>query len=96
MGRKIFVGNLAFETTNQDLQELFASVGTCDSATVVTDRDTGRSRVFGFVEMTSASDAQKAISELNGREMGGRQLRLSEANERPSAERGGRGPSRGW
>jgi RNA recognition motif-containing protein len=100
MGRKIFVGNLAFETTSQDLEALFASVGTCESATVITDRDTGRSRGFGFVEMSSAGEAQKAISELNGREIGGRQLRVSEANERSSGGGGGGGgrggPRRGW
>jgi RNA recognition motif-containing protein len=95
MGRKIFVGNLAFDTTNHDLQELFGSIGTCDSATVVTDRDTGRSRGFGFVEMSSAGDAQRAISELNGREVHGRALRVSEANERPSNS-GSRGPRRGY
>ena len=97
MGRKIFVGNLAFETTSQDLEALFASVGTCESAAVITDRDTGRSRGFGFVEMSSAGEAQKAITELNGREIGGRQLRVSEANERSSGGGGGGGggPRRG-
>jgi RNA recognition motif-containing protein len=96
MSRKIFVGNLAFETTNQDLQALFASVGTCESATVIADRETGRSRGFGFVEMSSPGEAQKAITELNGREMQGRQLRVSEANDRSSNGGGGRGARRGW
>jgi cold-inducible RNA-binding protein len=97
MSRKIFVGNLAFETTNQDLQTLFASVGTCESATVISDRETGRSRGFGFVEMSSPGEAQKAITELNGREMQGRQLRVSEANDRTSnGGGGGRGARRGW
>jgi RNA recognition motif-containing protein len=96
MGRKIFVGNLAFETTNQDLEGLFASVGTCDSAAVIMDRETGRSRGFGFVEMSSAGEAQKAISDLNGRELHGRALRVSEANERSSGGGGGRSGQRGW
>src|SRR5262249_59268560 len=92
MGRKIFVGNLSFDTTSQDLEALFASVGTCDSASVIMDRNTGRSRGFAFVEMSSASEAQKAISELNGRELQGRALKVSEANERPSGNsRGGGG-----
>jgi len=82
MGKKLFVGNLAFSTTSQDLEALFASVGTCESAAVVADRDTGRSRGFGFVEMSSASEAQKAIAELNGKELQGRTLNVSEARER--------------
>ena len=82
MGKKIFVGNLSFDTTSADLESLFAQMGTCTSATVVTDRDTGRSRGFGFVEMSSASEAQKAIAELNGREPQGRTLNVSEARER--------------
>ena len=93
MGRKIFVGNLSFDTTSKDLEELFASVGTCESASVITDRNTGRSRGFAFVEMSSAGEAQKAISDLNGRELQGRALKVSEANERPSGGGGGR---RGW
>ena len=84
MGRKIFIGNLAFETTSQDLEGLFASIGTCESASVITDRETGRSRGFAFVEMSSASEAQKAISTLNSHELQGRALKVSEANERPS------------
>jgi RNA recognition motif-containing protein len=98
MGRKIFVGNLSFDTTNQDLETLFASVGTCESAAVIMDRNTGRSRGFGFVEMSSASEAQKAISELNGRELQGRALKVSEANERSSGGGGGGGGGgrRGW
>lgn len=84
MGRKIFVGNLSFDTTSKDLETLFATCGTCESASVITDRDTGRSRGFGFVEMSSASEAQKAISTLNSHELQGRALKVSEANERPS------------
>ena len=82
MGKKIFVGNLSFSTTSEDLQSLFSEIGTCESATVVTDRDSGRSRGFGFVEMSSASEAGKAIAELNGRDVGGRQINVSEARDR--------------
>jgi len=91
MGKKIFVGNLSFDTTNQDLEALFASVGTCESASVITDRNTGRSRGFGFVEMGSASEASKAISELNGRELQGRAINVSEAKERTGGGGGGGG-----
>jgi cold-inducible RNA-binding protein len=87
MGRKLFVGNLSFQTTSADLEVLFAEVGTCESASVVTDRETGRSRGFGFVEMASNEEAQKAIAALNGRDVQGRQLNASEAKER--ADRGG-------
>ena len=87
MGRKLFVGNLSFQTTSADLEVLFAEVGTCESAAVITDRDTGRSRGFGFVEMASNEEAQKAIAALNGRDVQGRQLNVSEAKER--ADRGG-------
>ena len=90
MGKKIFVGNLAFSTTSADLETLFSEVGTCESATVVTDRETGRSRGFGFVEMSSASEASKAIAELNGRDVGGRQINVSEAKEREPRSGGGR------
>jgi RNA recognition motif-containing protein len=92
MGKKLFVGNLAFSTTGSDLEALFASAGTVESAAVVTDRDSGRSRGFGFVEMASAAEANKAIAELNGRDVGGRQINVSEAKER---ERGGGGRSGG-
>ena len=87
MGRKLFVGNLSFQTTSADLEVLFAEVGTCESAAVITDRDSGRSRGFGFVEMASNEEAQKAIAALNGRDVQGRQLNVSEAKER--ADRGG-------
>ena len=90
MGRKLFVGNLSFQTTSADLEALFGEVGTCESASVVTDRDTGRSRGFGFVEMASNVEAQKAIAALNGRDVQGRQLNVSEAKERPDRG-GGRG-----
>ncbi len=100
MGKKIFVGNLSFDTTSAQLESLFSEVGPCESASVVTDRNTGRSRGFGFVEMSSAADAQKAISTLNGRELEGRTLNVSEARERSSGggdrPRGGFGGRRNY
>ena len=84
MGKKIFVGNLSFDTTSAELESLFSEVGPCESASVITDRATGRSRGFGFVEMSSPADAQKAITALNGRELQGRTLNVSEAKERSS------------
>jgi RNA recognition motif-containing protein len=94
MGKKIFVGNLSFNTTSADLETLFSEIGTCESATVVTDRETGRSRGFGFVEMSSASEADKAIATLNGRDLGGRQINVSEAKAREGGS-GGRPRSGG-
>jgi RNA recognition motif-containing protein len=91
MGKKLFVGNLAFSTTGSDLEALFASAGTVESATVVSDRESGRSRGFGFVEMSSSSEASKAMQELNGRDVGGRQINVSEAKERESRSGGGGG-----
>ncbi len=90
MGKKLFVGNLSFATTSADLETLFAQAGTCESATVVTDRATGRSRGFGFVEMSSAGEAQKAIAQFNGTDLHGRTLNVSEAQERGSGGGGGR------
>ena len=90
MGKKVFVGNLAFATTGADLGSLFESVGTVESSTVVTDRETGRSRGFGFVEMGSDDEAGRAVSELNGRDLGGRQINVGEAKE----TRGGNGAPR--
>lgn len=89
MGKKLFVGNLSFDTTNADLEALFSQIGPCESAAVVTDRTSGRSRGFGFVEMASGSDAQKAISELNGREVQGRTITVNEAREREGGGGGG-------
>jgi len=91
MGKKLFVGNLTFSTTSADLEALFAQAGTVESATVVTDRDSGRSRGFGFVEMASQAEASQAISELNGRDVGGRQINVSEAKEREPRSGGGGG-----
>jgi len=89
MGKKLFVGNLAFSTSGADLEALFASAGTVESATVVNDRDTGRSRGFGFVEMSTSSEAGKAITELNGKEIGGRAINVSEAKEQSRSGGGG-------
>ena len=89
MAMKLYVGNLSFQTTNEDLQQLFAQAGTVESATVVEDRDTGRSRGFGFVEMASKEDGEKAIEQFNGTDMNGRNLTVNEA--RPREDRGNRG-----
>jgi len=91
MGKKLFVGNLTFSTTGSDLETLFASAGTVESATVVSDRETGRSRGFGFVEMSTSTEATKAIAELNGRDIGGRQINVSEAKDRKERSGGGGG-----
>ncbi len=88
---KLYVGNLSFQTSNFDLQELFSSVGTVESATVVEDRETGRSRGFGFVEMASKEDGEKAIAELNGTEHNGRELKVNEAKPRENRGFGGGG-----
>src|SRR5213593_1510012 len=82
MGKKLFVGNLSFDTSSADLEALFSQAGSCESATVLTDRATGRSRGFGFVEMGSDEEAQRAITELNGTDLGGRTINVSEARER--------------
>jgi RNA recognition motif-containing protein len=86
---KLYVGNLAFQTSSEDLQQLFAEVGTVESASVVEDRETGRSRGFGFVEMSSNEEGQKAIEQFNGKEVNGRSLNVNEA--KPREDRGGRG-----
>ena len=85
--KKIYVGNLNFQTSDQDLEALFAEFGSITSASVVTDRETGRSRGFGFVEMEDDSAAMNAIQGLNGREVEGRALNVNEA--RPRQPRGG-------
>src|SRR2546423_920371 len=97
MSMKLYVGNLSFQTSSQDLQELFAQAGTVESASVVEDRDTGRSRGFGFVEMSSKEEGQAAIQQLNGKEVGGRALTVNEAKPREDrgGSRGGGGGGRG-
>lgn len=89
MGRKLYVGNLAYGVTDSDLQQMFEAHGTVQSAQVIMDRDTGRSKGFGFVEMGSDAEAQAAIAALNGTEADGRTLTVNEA--RPKTDGGGGG-----
>jgi len=90
--KNIFVGNLDFNVSEDELRNLFGTYGQVDRVTILTDRDTGRSRGFGFVEMTSAEDGEKAIAALNGSQLAGRTLNVNEA--RPKAERAGGGGGR--
>jgi RNA recognition motif-containing protein len=83
MAKKIYVGNLSYGTTDDGLRTLFASYGEVDSVSIITDRDSGRSKGFGFVEMREEADAKNAISALDGYEMDGRRLRVNEANDKP-------------
>src|SRR5258707_15883264 len=89
MGKKLYVGNLGYSVTDADLEKMFAAHGTVESAQIITDRDTGRSKGFGFVEMKTEQEAQAAIAALNGKESGGRSLTVNEA--KPKTEGGGRG-----
>ena len=94
MGSKLYVGNLSFDTTDQELEQAFSEHGEVVSATVVRDRDTDRSRGFGFVEFAQDEDAQKAKEAMNGKELGGRTLKVDEANpqrERSRSSSGGGG-----
>jgi cold-inducible RNA-binding protein len=93
MGRKLYVGNLTYGVGDSDLQQMFEAFGTVQSAQVIMDRDTGRSKGFGFVEMGSDQEAQAAITGLNGKEVEGRALTVNEA--RPKTEGGSRGGSGG-
>ena len=96
MGRKLYVGNLAYGVTNGDLEQLFAAFGTVQSAQVILDRETGRSKGFGFVEMGSDQEAQAAIAALNGQDAGGRALTVNEAKPRTEGGRGGGGGRGGY
>ena len=89
MAKKLYVGNLAFQTTSQNLEQLFAQAGTVESASVIEDRDTGRSKGFAFVEMSTEAEAAAAIEQFNGKEVGGRALKVNEA--RPKENRSGGG-----
>ena len=89
MSKKLYVGNLSFQTTSQDLQQLFAQAGTVESASVIEDRDTGQSKGFAFVEMSTEAEATAAIEQFNGKEIAGRALKVNEA--RPRENRGGGG-----
>ena len=90
MASKLYVGNLSFQTQENDLRDLFAQHGEVVSANIVTDRDTGRSRGFGFVEMSSEDEARSAENALNGQELDGRQLKVNEAKPRNDNRGGGR------
>jgi RNA recognition motif-containing protein len=91
VAKKLYVGNLSYNTSDSDLQRLFEEFGTVDSAQVISDRETGRSKGFGFVEMGSDQEAQAAISALNGKEVDGRALTVNEAKPREERGGGGRG-----
>ncbi len=91
MSMKLYVGNLSFDTSAQDLENLFAEVGTVQSANLIEDRETGRSRGFGFVEMSSQEEGQKAISQFDGKEVGGRALKVNEAKPQEKRNNGGGG-----
>jgi cold-inducible RNA-binding protein len=91
MAMKLYVGNLAFQTSSDDLLELFSQAGTVESAAVITDRETGRSRGFGFVEMATQEEGEQAIRQFNGMEIDGRTLTVNEAKPREPRFEGGRG-----
>jgi RNA recognition motif-containing protein len=95
MSMKLYVGNLAFQTSSEELEQLFAQAGTVESASVVEDRETGRSRGFGFVEMATPEEGQAAIQQFNGKEINGRSLTVNEARPREDRPRGGGGGGRG-
>ncbi len=95
MAKKLYVGNLSYDVTNADLEQMFAEFGAVQSAEVVQDRDTGRSKGFGFVEMSDDNGAQQAINGLNGKEHGGRPLTVNEARPREERSGGGGGGGRG-
>jgi cold-inducible RNA-binding protein len=91
MSMKLYVGNLSFDTNNNDLEELFGQAGTVESVSIIEDRDTGRSRGFAFVEMSSKSEGNDAIDQFNGTELHGRELKINEARPRENRTGGGRG-----
>ena len=92
MAVKLYVGGLSYSTTSESLREAFVACGTVESATVITDRYSGQSRGFGFVEMATAEEAQRAISELNGKDLDGRKITVNVSNPRTPGSGGGRGP----
>ena len=94
MGKKLYVGNLGYDVTEGDLSQMFGQHGSVTSSAVIMDRDTSRSKGFGFVEMSSDAEAQAAIAALNGQEHSGRALTVNEAKPRPEGGRGGGGGGR--
>ncbi|HEX8735325.1 MAG TPA: RNA-binding protein [Pyrinomonadaceae bacterium] len=95
MSTKLYVGNLSFRVTSDDLHEHFSQAGSVESANIVQDRETGRSRGFGFVEMSTEEDANNAIAQFNGQEYDGRNMVVNEARPREEGGGGGRGGNRG-
>ena len=93
---RLYVGNLSYHTSTADLEQLFGQAGPVESAVLITDKDTGRSRGFGFVEMSSREAGEKAIREFNGKEVGGRTLTVNEARPRESRSFNGNGNGRGF
>ena len=91
MSMKLYVGNLSFETSQQDLEKVFGEVGTVESTNLIEDRETGRSRGFAFIEMSSEEEGQNAITKLNGKEISGRELIVNEAKPRENRAGGGGG-----
>ena len=91
MGKKLYVGNLSYSVTDAELTQMFSAFGSVESAQIIMDRDTGRSKGFGFVEMKSDQEAQAAIAGLNGKESGGRALTVNEARPKTEGPRGGGG-----
>jgi RNA recognition motif-containing protein len=91
---KLYVGNLAFETSSNDLQTLFAQAGTVESVSLIEDRETGRSRGFGFVEMSTKEEGAAAVAQFNGKDLGGRTLKVNEAKPRENRAGGSNGGSR--
>ena len=94
MGKKLYVGNMSYETSQSDLETMFGAHGTVESAQIINDRDTGRSKGFGFIEMSSDAEAQTAIGALDGQDSGGRALKVNEAKPRESRGGGGGGRNR--
>jgi cold-inducible RNA-binding protein len=95
MAKKIYVGNLSFQTTETDLSDMFAEIGQVESVKIITDRDTGRSKGFGFIEMSDDAAAEKAITLLNGKEVNGRALTVNEARPMERRDSGPRGSGGG-
>ena len=94
MGKKVYVGNMSYETSQSDLETMFGDHGTVESAEIIMDRATGQSKGFGFVEMSSDAEAEAAIGALDGRDSGGRALKVNEAKPRPAGGGGGGGGGR--